>query len=589
MVTISDDEIRQQLPYHGEDYSWEFKLIEFKGERPTNPRRDDLADEMTAFANANGGILLCGVADNGHIQGFSPTQTAAVIKLLVEVSKDKVKPPLRINPQNRKLDGKEFVLVEVPKGDTVHEREGHAFLRVGAIKRHLSFDECLRLAQNRGQSRYLRFDKQTVPNTGFHTLSENLWIPLLSAEGVQEPQKGLMNVGVLAEDEFGLVRATVAGVLLCTPTPQKWLPQAVIMATHYQGHDRASGQWNAQEITGPLNFQVADAVNFVIKNMRVAARKLPEREDIPQYSVSAVFEALVNAIVHRDYSMSSRRIRLSMFKQHLEIDSPGEPPNGMSIKGMETSQSTRNEVIASIFGRMSVGDIPGSSARRYFMERRGDGVSIIRSKTQEITGKLPQYKVVDESNLVLSIPAAKLVLSPSDSTVTVHADGEPVSDVDVLALFPNKTWLKATTGEAGEAELELYTTHLPMTVYTAIPGYTGGIKREWLPNRGGLLQELNRLPDGGAVIFTTNQGVLPGLSGALNIKQDSYGRNYIYANNIAIDEGRQQPVYFRLCQPLKLTDAYGSELVATIIDIIGSSVLLEYRKVVKPDLSNVLN
>ena len=587
MAAISDDEIRQQLLYHGENYSWEFKLIDFKGDRPTNPRRDDLADELTAFANANGGILLCGVADNGHVQGFSPTQTTAVVKLLVEISTDIVKPPLRIQPQHRKLDGKKFVLVEVPKGDTVYERDGHAFLRVGATKRRMSFDECLRLAQNRGQSRYLRFDKQTVLNTGFHTLNEQLWIPLLSVEGAREPQKGLMNLGVLAEDEFGMVRATVAGVLLCTTTPQEWLPQAVIMATHYRGHDRASGQWNAQVIVGPLNLQIADAVNFVVKNMRVAARKVPEREDIPQYSVDAIFEALVNAVVHRDYSMSSRRIRLSMFKKHLEIDSPGQPPNGMTIKGMETSQSTRNEVIASIFGRMSVGDIPGSSARRYFMERRGDGVSIIRGKTLEITGKLPLYKVVDESNLVLSIPAAKLVLSPSDSTVTVHSNGELMPRVEVLALFPNKTWLRATTDEIGEAKLELYTTHLPITIYAAIPGYTGGIKQEWLPNRGGLLLEINRLPAGGAIILTSNQGVLPGLTGTLNFKQDSYGRNYIYANNIAIDEGRKQPVYFHLGKPLKFTDAYGSELIVTIIDIVGSSILVEYRKVVEPDSSKI--
>ena len=144
-----------------------------------------------------------------------------------------------------------------------------------------------------------------------------------------------MNLRLLTQDEVGVDRATVAGVLLCSPSPQNWLPQATIMATHYRGLDRASGQLDAQEIVGPLPSQIADAVQFVVRNMRVAARKTPKREEAPQYSKAAVFEAVVNAVAHRDYSVSSRRIRLSMFKDRLEIDSPGPLPNGMTIEGME--------------------------------------------------------------------------------------------------------------------------------------------------------------------------------------------------------------------------------------------------------------
>ncbi len=577
-MVIGDAEIRERLRL-GEDSAWEFKQMEFNGDRPTSPRRDDLADEMAAFANSSGGILLCGVTDEGQLQGMSPEQVAAVNNLLVEVSTDVVKPALRINVYHRELDGDAFVLVEVPRSDTVHERDGRAFIRVGATKRRLDGDERLRLVQNRAQSRYLWFDKQIVPNTGFETLSERLWEPLLSVAGADDPRRGLMNLRLLTQDKAGVHRATVAGVLLCTRSPQEWLPQATITVTHYRGRDRASGQLDAQEIVGPLPLQIADAVKFVVRNMRVAARKLPEREDVPQYSTAAVFEAVVNAVAHRDYSISSRRIRLSMFKGRLEIDSPGQLPNGMTIEGMDTSQATRNEVIASVFGRIPVGDVPGAGHRRYLMERRGDGVSIIKTETQEATGNLPQYKVVDRSSLVLKIPAAKLELSPADSTVTVHSEGEPLLGVDVLALFPNKTWQRATTNEAGEAALDLYTTHLPMTVYAAAPRYSGGLEREWLPNRGGLLMELNCLSDGGSAIFPQSTGNLPGLRGRLNPIRDTSDRTYLYADNIAIEEGRQQPVFFRLSKPMKLTDAFGSELSVTIIDIVGRSALVEYRSV----------
>ena len=575
-MTVSDAEIRQRLRL-GEDSTWEFKQLEFSGNRLKSPKREDLADELIAFANASGGKLLCGITDDGHIQGISPEQAAEVDRLLVETSRDAVKPPLRIDVYHREIDKRIFVFVEVPRGDAVHERDGRAFVRVGATKQRLDGDERFRLAQNRAQSRYLWFDKQLVANTGIQTLDERLWEPLLSVAGADDPQRGLMNLRLLGLDEAGVVRATVAGVLLCTQMPQQWFPQASIMATHYRGQERASGQLDAQEIAGPLPRQIGDAVRFVVRNMRVAARKVPEREDMPEYSTAAVFEAVVNAVVHRDYSMSSRRIRLSMFNGHLEIDSPGQLPNGMSIEGMETSQATRNEVLASVFGRIPVGDMPGSTLRRFLMERRGDGVSIIKSETMESSGNQPQYRIIDRCSLVLDIPAAKLELSPASCLVTVHSRGEPLAGVEVLVLFPNKTWQQAATDEAGAATLDLYTTHLPMTVYAAAPGYKGGVKREWVPGQGGLRMELDQQLQGGSVIFEEGSGQIPGLHGRLNPMLDTLKRTCLYADNIAIEDGRQQPVSFRLGKPIKLTDEQGLELSIIVTEIIGNSALVDYR------------
>ena len=574
-MTVTDAEIRQRLRM-GEDSGWEFMRIEFRGNRPTSPRREALADEMAAFANAKGGVLLCGVSDDGRIQGMSRRQMAALDDLLVEVTTDAVEPPLRVHIHHREIEGKTFVLVEVPRGDAVHERAGRACIRVGATKRRLGGDERL-LARRRAQSRYLWFDQQVVPRTGFENLDERPWEPLLSVAGADRPRQGLMNLRLLAPDEADVRRATVAGVPLCAKSPHEWLPQAAIMATRYRGKDRASRQLDAQEIAGPLAIQIADAMKFVISNMRVAARKTPSREDAPQYSKAAVFEAVVNAVVHRDYSMSARRIRLSMFKDRLEIESPGHLPNGMTIEGMDSSQATRNEVLASVFGRIPVGNVPGSRHRRYLMERRGDGVSIILKETRETAGIQPAYRVVDGSSLVLAIPAARLELTPSDATVTVHSEGEPLAGVDILALFPNKTWQRATTDEDGEAEFDLYTTHLPMTVYAAAPGYAAGLARGWTPRQGGLLLELAPLPAGGAVIFPKATGRLPGLRGCLNPIRDASDRTYLCADNIAIEEGRQQPVSFRLGKPMRLTDAFGVEVSVRIMDILGRSALVEYK------------
>ena len=70
-MTLRDEDIRQRLRL-GEDSRWEFKQIGFSGNRPTSPDRGELADEIAAFANANGGVLLCGVTDDGRLQDMSP-------------------------------------------------------------------------------------------------------------------------------------------------------------------------------------------------------------------------------------------------------------------------------------------------------------------------------------------------------------------------------------------------------------------------------------------------------------------------------------------------------------------------------------
>ncbi len=572
-MAISTDDVRRQLRL-GEDSRWEFKQIEFRGERPVSPRRDDLADELAAFANARGGVLVCGVTDDGEVQGMSRARMDALDRILSDACADSIKPPIVVEITRHELgDGKPLLVVEVAPGDARHDSPGGCYQREGSSKRRMTSDQRLRLAQQRGQSRFLWFDRQPVPETGFETLSERLWKPLVSVAGAVDPPRALQNLRLLALDDGDALRATVAGILLSSETPEKWFPNAVVMATRYRGVDRASGQLDAQEIVGPLQRQIADAARFAVRNMRVAARKAPGRIDMPQYSA----EALVNAVAHRDYSIAGRRIRLSMFNDRLEIDSPGALPNGMTITNMEASQATRNEVIASVFGRLSVGDVPGSENRQFLMERRGDGVMIIVRRTRETAGRPPVYALIDESNLQLTIPAAELEPTPARAVITVRSAGQPLAGVEILALFPNRTWQRAATGEAGEAAVELHSTHLPMTVYAAAPGYAAHVEREWTPSRGALALELPALPQGGAAVFPEAVGHLPGLRGRLNPKLDALERTYLYADNISINDGTQQPVHFAFGEDLRLTDAFGYELLVRIVDIAGRSALVEYR------------
>ena len=109
---LRDKDILRRLEL-GEDQRWEFKQVEFADNRPESPGRNDLADEMIAFANSNGGWLFMGVTDKGALQGMSRVQMDALDKLLVEVSTDAIRPSLPIEVHRRVLDDRNCVLASI--------------------------------------------------------------------------------------------------------------------------------------------------------------------------------------------------------------------------------------------------------------------------------------------------------------------------------------------------------------------------------------------------------------------------------------------------------------------------------------------
>lgn len=574
-VKLTTEKILHQLPL-GETSEWEFKEFHFRDNHPIQPKRDALADEVAAFANSRGGYLLCGVTDNGVAQGLTPEQARSIEKIFTELCFDSIKPPVHIHTEYFFVEGKLILGISIPKGSARHDTSRGTFSRVGSSKRILSSDEALRLAQNRAQSRFSWYDTQIVPNTGFQTLNESLWEALLSTTGAHNPEEGLERMALLAQDENGDLCATVAGILFCTHNPEQWLPNAIITATCYAGKDRASSQIDAQEITGPLNKQISDAVSFTVRNMHVAARKIPARLDLPQYSKKAIFEAVVNAVMHRDYTIYASRIRLSMFEDRLEIQSPGALPNTLTVENMASRQATRNQVLAAVLGRIPVGETLGSEGRMYFVERRGGGVPIIRRETYSLCGRLPEYKLIDNTDILLTIPGATNHLTPEKVVVRVFCGNEPLGNVDILAMFPNHTRVEASTDEMGEACLNLYTTQLPMTVFVATKGYYGGLETNWIPSQRTLAFNLASFSHGGSAIFSENTGTLPGLKGRLSFSQDEHERMYLHAPTLTVNEGMQQPARVVPGKKFLLKDSDGNRIEANLIFMQNRSSLIEW-------------
>ena len=395
----------------GEDSTLELRRVLLAGQRVTSPQRSDLADELASMANRLGGTVVLGMDDATHqVLGIPLDRLDDVEVWAHEICNDSVDPPLDVAIRKMELPDATgnlaaLIRIDVPRSLFVHKSPGGYFRRVGSSRREMSPEVLARLFQERSQSRMNRFDEALVPGTSVSDLDEELTHRFLrpgSAPGVDDLKK----LRVVATDEDGLPYLTVAGVLMCTSAPGTWLPHAQIQAVSYAGERTdVNYQTDARDIAGTLDAQVVEALHFVHRNMLVPATKEVARRQRTPYSDRALFEALVNAVAHRDYSMAGARVRLHMFSNRIELYVPGSLANTLTTDSMNLRQYSRNELIVSLLTRCEVPAI-ATADRTHMMERRGDGVPIILKESHDLSGTYPDYTLIDDAELCLTIWSA---------------------------------------------------------------------------------------------------------------------------------------------------------------------------------------
>lgn len=402
----------------GEDSVLELKAVEFSGHKVTAPHRNSMADELAAMANTASGIIVLGVDDKSRaIQGIPPEHLDSVEDWLRSICNDLIDPPLdcvirKLMVPDQHGGEKPIIRVDVPRSLFVHKSPNGYFRRIGSSKREMKPDVLARLFQQRSQARLIRFDEQAVPGTTIEDLNPKLWRRFRTVLSPTDDREFLEKMKLIVRDEDGTTRATVSGLLLAADAPESFMSTAFIQAVCYRGTERnAAYQLDAKDITGSLDAQIRDACKFVERNMRVFAIKAPERIETPQFSMNAVFEAVVNAVAHRDYSIYGSKIRLHLFSDRLEIFSPGTIPNTMTIESLSERQSARNELISSLLARCPMNVDAIGSRRSFIMDKRGEGVPIIITESETLSGRKPEYRLIDDAELKLTIFAAQ---SPHD-------------------------------------------------------------------------------------------------------------------------------------------------------------------------------
>lgn len=392
----------------GEDSGCDFKAVHVRGGRPFE-RTDGIADDLAAMANARGGRLILGVDDKTRRVDGIPLEALDLVEQAVrEIARDKIEPLVHIETWRLSIPDdagelKPVLVVDVPRSLFVHRSPGGYRKRFGASQRELKPDELMRLMQQRTQSRSVGFDELTVPQTTAADLDSSL-----AARFVRDARDpaAYRKLRLIAPDEDGIERLSVAAVLLCTQAPHAMFPGAYIQCVHYPTPSRAEGgQLDAFDAIGPLDRQIDDAHAWLHKRVSTPASKQPWRRVHTPFDSLALFEAIVNAVVHRDYSIRGSHIRLHLFPDRLELYSPGALANTLTVDALEARQYVRNDLIASLLGRIGVPERGGVGTRHY-LERRGDGVPMIYERSEALSGRRPAYELIDEAELKLTIYAA---------------------------------------------------------------------------------------------------------------------------------------------------------------------------------------
>lgn len=338
-------------------------------------RAQDLDKPLTALANAEGGVIVIGLSD-GRVEGVrahASKQNAirqAAMDFTVPAVRAHVEQVSCINEQGE-IDS--LLVIRVDPGEVVHEtRAGEVYLRVGDESRKLGFAARQELAFDKGQGQY---DGRPVAGVGIGDLDKKLVSNYRSRVGASSDLK-LFRARSLVTPKDEL---TNAGYLLFAPRPQDLFPEAYIRVIRFLTTERGTGARLGVEegsdirIEGPIPRGIQEA-DRVISELIPKRRALAESglfEARPIVPREAWREGVVNAVIHRSYSLSGDHIRVEIYPDRVEIESPGRFP-GLANPALplEIPRFARNPRIARVCADLRIGQELGEGIKRMFDEMR---------------------------------------------------------------------------------------------------------------------------------------------------------------------------------------------------------------------------
>ncbi|MFZ4099927.1 MAG: ATP-binding protein [Chlamydiia bacterium] len=337
----------------------EGRTLEFK-ENCNNMQ--GIIKSVIAFANTAGGVLVVGVRDQTR-EIIGVEDPLAQEERLTSVISDSIAPLILPDIDIQTVKNKELLVITVPHtagpfflkskgeeegvyvrfGSTNRKADGELLLSLRLVSRNRTFDES---PQPGG-----RIDEPTVEKT-------------FKDAGRSWTEQSIATLGIYTE-HLGRKCATVGGTLLFDPDRLKFFPDSLIRCARFSGASKEH-ILDQRDIEAPLVQSIDEALLFIERNTRSAGRiGRMYRKDIPEYPKEALREALINAIVHADYSMKGCHIQVAIFDDRIEFLSPGGLPFGQTMeKALAGFSRLRNRVLGRAFRELRLIEQWGSGLQR---------------------------------------------------------------------------------------------------------------------------------------------------------------------------------------------------------------------------------
>ncbi len=348
----------------------------------------DISNTLSAFSNGAGGTLIVGLSEK---DGFTPVKefSAAKAQDQLETRCQQLMPPARPQIDILEFEGKPVLVAEVeelPARDKpcyVHTKGLYqgSFIRTGDGDTRLSQYEINRLLEEHTQPTW---DEDPVPDAALDDIEGAALEGFLEVHS-QRRTKTFADGRDVALKRLRILKdghPTLAALLVMGDYPQEFFPRLTVTFALFPGTSKGDVTTGVRlldsaTLHGTIPELVSEGIDIVRKNMRTAGFiGNKSRTALPDYPLVAVREALVNALMHRDYSPTARgsQVQINMFVDRLEITNPGGLYGGVTLRNLGEAgvSSTRNQRLSSFLE-----DIPlpeGGVAA----ENRGTGIATIR-------------------------------------------------------------------------------------------------------------------------------------------------------------------------------------------------------------------
>jgi predicted HTH transcriptional regulator len=401
----------------GEDSFIDFKEVRAKGKQLLFASKQkpgiELAKDLSCFANTEGGVIVFGVRDDGERLGIDKDIREQLKQFIINTSQNNVEPPIGhllvldwVMIPDSKKSLKRCLKLEIKKAiHTIHAPIGkRPYWRIGDQCHEMTLDQQARLFERRGM--LTPFEERPVYLSKKDVLLNSQLFSEYYQQRYPDPlneidiplEQLLENIKLLSKDETNELYPTALGLLLFSSRPDKWITGAYIdIVMYYDSTPNINFQEDCKSIYGSIVQQIEQTMEYLKRSPFLPVRANKNdlgRLDKPAYSLLAIQEALVNAVIHRDYTIQGSQIRIFLFSDRIEISNPGGLHNSLTPEALFSGCQPvrRNQMLAGFLR-----EYRSVLTNRSYMEGKGTGFLTMVRECLRISGKKPDFDIIGDS------------------------------------------------------------------------------------------------------------------------------------------------------------------------------------------------